>query len=477
MSSMPSMSLNGRSWRARAAALLVVGLLSAGAVGCGGGDDDSAGDDDDGDLASCPTSALDDASGPVQITFWHTMQRANEAALKELTDAYNSSQDKVKVKLVNNSDYDDQQDKYRAGLTTGDLPDVVLQQDIYLQQMIDTETALPVQSCIDATEDFDAEDFTGAALDYFSVDDVQWGLPFNLSNPVLYYDKVAFRKAGLDPEKPPATFDELRTAAEKIKAAGYATGMSLKVDSWQFEQLVANQGADFADNGNGRESRATAAAFDNEAGKAVFELFGGMVADGLATSSPRRGPSQFDNLLGIASKHNGMSFDTTAALGTIVELFASGQYKDVELGVGPMPGRTDDGGIVVGGAALYISATDPAKQAAAWDYMQYLTSPESQSKWSAATGYIPVRASSVDLPEVKARWAEVPGFRVAYDQLVSSAHNTATDGAVIGDFEGVRDAVEEAENRMFLDKGDPDAALKGAADKATSAIEAYNDRL
>jgi sn-glycerol 3-phosphate transport system substrate-binding protein len=209
----------------------------------------------------------------------------------------------------------------------------------------------------------------------------------------------------------------------------------------------------------------------------VFDLFGGLVADGLATSNPRLGPSQFDNLIGIGTKHHGMTFDTTAALGTILEVFASGQYKDVELGVAPMPGRTDEGGIVVGGAALYISATDPAKQAAAWDYMQYLTTPESQSKWSAATGYIPVRTSAVELPELKARWAEVPGFKVAYDQLVSSAHNTATDGAVIGDFEAVRDAVEDAENQMFLDKGDPSTALKGAADKATSAIEAYNDRL
>jgi sn-glycerol 3-phosphate transport system substrate-binding protein len=470
------MSSKGRSWRTRAAALLVVGLVSAGAVGCGGGDDDDdAGGG--GDLPDCPVKALDDATQPVQITFWHTMQRANETALKELTDAYNASQQKVKVKLVNNSDYDDQQDKYRAGLTTGDLPDLSLQQDIYLQQMIDTQTALPVQSCIDATDDFDADDFVGTSLAYYSVEDVEWGLPFNLSNPVLYYDKAAFRQAGLDPEKPPATFDELRTAAEKIKASGYNTGMSLKTDSWQFEQLVANQGAEMVDNGNGRKSRAEAATFDNEAGQQVFELFGGLVADGLATTTPRLGPSQFDNLIGIGTKHHGMTFDTTAALGTILDIFASGQYADVDLGVGPMPGRTDTGGAVVGGAALYISAKDPAKQAAAWDYMQYLTSPESQSKWAAATGYIPVRASATELPEVKARWAEVPGFKVAYDQLVSSADNTATQGAVIGDFEGVRDVIEDAENRMYLDKGDPDAALKQAAEKATTVIEDYNDRL
>ena len=476
------------------AAVVALGLV---VTGCGGGDDSGGSGGGGGggggsDLADCPVDALDDATAPVEIVFWHTMARANETALQELTDAYNSSQQKVKVSLVNNTTYDDQQDKYRAGLTTGDLPDLSLMQDIYLQQMIDTQTVLPAQSCINATTAavgaasdeesfFPADDFTARTLDFYQVDGVQWGLPFNVSNPVLYYDRAAFQAAGLDPDAPPATFDDVRAAAQAVKDAGFPTGMSLKVDSWHFEQMLALQDGELVDNGNGRDDRATAATFDSDAGRAVFEFLGGMVADGLATPSPRSGPSQFDNLLGIGSHNHAMTIDSSAALGTITELLSGGQYADVQLGVAPLPGGTGhgdvEGGVVVGGAALFVSATDAAKQAAAWDFMQFLTSPESQSKWAAATGYIPVRTSATELPEITRRWQEVPGFKVAYDQLVDGADTTATSGAVIGDYEGVRAAVEDAEDKMFLDDGSPDTAVADAATAATAVMEAYNNRL
>ena len=84
---------------------------------------------------------------------------------------------------------------------------------------------------------------------------------------------------------------------------------------------------------------------------------------------------------------------------------------DVELGVGPLPGRADDGGVVVAGGGLSITARDPVKQAAGWRFVEFLTSPESQSVWAAATGYTPVRLSAVDLPELDRAWTAVPELR------------------------------------------------------------------
>ena len=148
---------------AATAALLLV------TAACGGSDDSSSGGDGDeasgGDLPECPLSALEEATEPVEVVFWHSMARANEEALVALTDAYNGSQDKVVVQLVNNTSYDDQQEKYRAGLSTGDLPDIALMQDSYLQQMIDTQTVLPAQSCIDESGDFDDADFDPRTLE------------------------------------------------------------------------------------------------------------------------------------------------------------------------------------------------------------------------------------------------------------------------------------------------------------------------
>ena len=84
-----------------------------------------------------------------------------------------------------------------------------------------------------------------------------------------------------------------------------------------------------------------------------------------------------------------------------------------------MPGPKGKGGVLVGGGANYIvNKSSPEKQAAAWEYSKFLNDPENQADWSVSTGYIPIRQSAADLPQVQQYWAADPGFKVAYDQLV-----------------------------------------------------------
>jgi sn-glycerol 3-phosphate transport system substrate-binding protein len=145
--------------------------------------------------------------------------------------------------------------------------------------------------------------------------------------------------------------------------------------------------------------------------------------------------------------------------------------------VAPMPGPTGKGGVLVAGAANFISKKSSSeKQAAAWQFAKFLNEPESQAEWSAGTGYIPIRKSAAGLPAVQRRWAEVPGFKVAYDQLVGGVANTATAGPVIGDYEGVREAVLDAEQQMFGGMS-PSAALKLAEEQANAKIEEYDSRV
>ena len=460
-------------------ALVTAGALLVAACG-GGGDDDAGGDDGGGgggDLPECPLDALEEATEPVEITFWHTMTRANEEALVALTDAFNSSQTDVKVDLVNNSSGDDQHEKYLAAIGSGgDLPDLIQSQEFYLQQMVDTQTVLPMQSCIDA-EDVDTDDFVPRTLAYYNIQDVQWALPFAVSEPILLFNRTAFEKAGLDPDSPPETLDDLRSAAQALVDAGYKNGLSLKLDPWHLEQFLALQGEVFVNNGNGREDRATAVAFETDAAVETFAYLKDLVDDGLAVTSPASGESSFNNLLAVGTGDVGMTIDSSGTLGTIIDVLASGQYADTEPDVGPMPGREDDGGVLVGGTGLYISASDPSKQAAAWQFASFLTSAESQATWAAATGFIPVRESATELPELTQRWTEIPGFKVAYDQIAGGVENEATAGPAIGDYRSVRTALEEAESQMFLEGLSPEDAIAQAAEQANEAMESYNSRV
>jgi sn-glycerol 3-phosphate transport system substrate-binding protein len=462
----------------------VAGLLVA---SCSGGDDDGSGAGDGegesesaADLPACPLDALDGVTEPVEIVYWHGMTRVAEDTLKALTDEFNGLQDRVRVKLVNNSS-GDQQQKYLAGLDTGDLPDVLQHDATLLQQMVDTATVVPAQSCIEAMEEggepYDDSDWVERSLVYHQLDGVQWALPFGVANPVLVYNKAAFEKAGLDPDEPPATLDDYRADAEALVDAGYRYGAAVAVEAWHFEELFALQGESYVDQGNGRDGRATQVTFDGDAGEELYTFFDELVDDGLAVTNPREGPDAINNLLAIGNGDAGMTVVSSSALGSVLEVLGSGQYADVELGVGPMPGLTDEGGVVVAGGGLSITAREPAKQAAAWQFVQFLTSPQSQSKWAAATGYAPVRTSSVDLPELRQRWEEEPGFRIPYDQLVEGAENDATAGPMVGDMAAVRRAVEDALTAMFVDGLPPDEALAQAAQVSNDAIASYNERV
>jgi sn-glycerol 3-phosphate transport system substrate-binding protein len=469
----------GRSFRfAALAGALVVAL-----TGCGGGSDGDGGTTATGSqqsLPNCPLDALDDANKPVEITYWHAMTRANEDELNRLTREFNAQQQDVRVTLSASASYTDNTTRFKAGLSTGKLPDLMQGEDSSLQILIDSQSVLPAASCLKA-DGADTSDLIPRVVAYYSVNDVLYAMPFNDSNPILYYNKAVFRRAGLDPEQPPRTFDEVEADARTIVQSGAAQfGIALKTDSWPVEHWLAKAAQTIVDHDNGRTARAEKVTFDDPTGISIFQWFDDMVASKLALST---GTSELDHYLAVGNGRAAMTIDTSAALGTISQLFAAGQFENVQLGVGPMPGPTSpDGGVLVGGAANYIvSSSAPEKQAAAYEFAKYLASAKVQSEWAAATGYVPVSKSSATMSPLAERYAQEPEYKVAYDQLLDGPENAATAGPVLGPYgsarEGLRGAIVDALSAMLEGKLTPPEAVAQAAEQADAAIADYNERI
>lgn len=428
-------------------------------------------------LPSCPMSALEKAKGTVRINFWESMSPtdANGKTLQALTARFNASQSKIHVNLVIQGSYDDTWQKYQAGLSNGQLPNVVQVEDIDQQGIIDSRSILPVQSCIDATH-YSTSDFVSRALAYWHTDGIQQAMPFSVSNPIVYYNKQSFTKAGLNPNDPPTTLPELMKDAAALKASG--TGMGLKLDPWHLETWLATANQLFVNNGNGRKKRATKAVFDTPTAVRIWTDLDKLVHSGDAVTNPSTGPDEFDNLLGIGSGKYGMTIDSSADLGTVTSLLHD--YPNVTLGIGPFPVLSSSirGGVEPGGSALYICSREPKiQQAASWQFITYLDSVQSQATWAAGTGYIPLRKSAISTPTIKNLWATNPGFKVAYEQLVNGATTLATAGAVIGPFAQVRTDVLDAEESMYQQGVSPSAALKAATKAVDATISQYNQSL
>ncbi len=423
----------------------------------------------------CPNGAVaQSAQKPIQITLWHSMTQANLKTLVTLTDQFNASHPDIHVNLVNQTSYIDTLTKYKATLGGGPRPDLVQIQDVDQQLMIDTKSVLPVQACFEAKH-LDTSDFVPRAISYYTVRGVDYSIPFAMSNPVLYYNKAAFQKAGLDPNKPPKTLDELRQDAQQIVSSGADKyGIALKNDPWHLEEWSAMAGALYANNGNGRDKRATAVEFGGATGQQIYSWISGMARDKLAESTTSNG---FDNLFAVANKVAAMTIDTSAALGTIFDVLGSGQYKDIQLGVAPLPGPVAGGPTIQAGSSLFvISGTSPAREEAAFTFAEWLSEGPQQAVWSAGTGYVPVRTSATTQPVLQQAWTARPQLRIAYDQILSGANTQAAQGPVIGDMEGVRTAVENAETSLFQG-ADPTSTMQKLVSSANSVISDYESRV
>jgi sn-glycerol 3-phosphate transport system substrate-binding protein len=459
--------------RRRFTRLTVVAVLVAALVAAGCSSDS---DPEPGAAASCPVDALERATSPVKITFWHTMSANNATTLQKLVDEYNGSQDKVEVELVFQGSYDEAADKYVTGLRGGALPNVVMLEETRTQPMIDSKSMVPVQACIDA-DDYSLDDFLPAAVSEYRVDGTLWPMPFNVSGPVLFYNTMAFEKAGLDSDDPPATFDELLEAARAIKDKGAATtGLALTTRPWYFELYYAMVGQELVDNDNGRSARATASKLDAEIGRDTLDFMRTALKDGLAVNVGAN-VNESDNLFALGAGTAAMTVGTSAAIGTIYALKDAGQFKNVGVGVATMPGpSSSDGGVLAGGSALWLVGKDKSdlERAATWDFLKFLDEPSSQVTWHIGSGYTPLRRSAIEDPVIKKLWEDRPAYRVAYDQLLASNFG---DGPVIGPYAQVRAAIERALEQVLGEDMEPTKALQEADAAATDALESYNERV
>jgi sn-glycerol 3-phosphate transport system substrate-binding protein len=429
-----------------------------------------------------PVPAIEQPAGSTKITFWYGLTGANGNVIRTMVNQYNSSQSKYYVEAIQQPDYDATITKFNTSLAGGDLPNVVQVYDIGTQRMIDTKRILPIQDFIDKEKLPLVEDLEPAVARYYTIGGKMYSMPFNSSAPVMYYDKNAFKEAGLDPEKKIWTYDELLDAAKKLTvkdASGKVTrsGVVFTLYSWIFEQEQATQGALFAEPNNGREARAAKLVFNNDAGANWLNFLKQLVDEGVGVNVGRDSGTTNGSVRDAAFTKGeaAITFNSIAALrGYINNTKAAGK---VDVGVAYLPRPTGaKGGVIIGGASLWITDQGtPEQQAAAWDFVKWTSNPEVQASWSSNTGYYPIRKAAYDVQEMKDTLAKYPQFGVAVEQLRATESTFPTQGAVFGTFLQARLAIEASmEQFMSGSVADAKAALDDAANKSNDALDEYN---
>lgn len=392
---------------------------------------------------------------PVTISFYNynlASASAGADATKELIAGFEKKFPNIKVETVAVPS-NEIMSRVQADIVAGKQPDVaqlVFRDLIYIASDLGANA---LEDMVDAKELKDQ--FAGMipqGLELGKVDGKTYGLAYTFSTPILFYNGDLFKQAGLDPEKPPRTWDDVNAAGKAIKEKtgknGFFPGAYGPTDgTFVYQSIVMSNGGKVRD-GN----KLTFA--DRDAADAV-KMLRGMVDSGAhAKIDPASGPDT------LAAGNMGMFLYTSALLSS-VKKSAQGKF---DLRLAPMPSFGDKPTAPTNsGSALFVFSKDPDKQRASYELLKYLTSKEAYTIITSKIGYLPLRLDIVDDPNYLGPWLEEnPMFRANIKQLDRLTANIAFPGPNYRQVEkmmmdGVREAV--------FGNGDPVEALKGAQEQ------------
>jgi len=250
-------------------------------------------------------------------------------AIEEQVRQFNESQDRIHAEVEYKGSYRDTLNATTAALRSGDAPHVIQSFEISTQQLIDMGLFIPLQDTF-APGEVDWDAFLPAVTDYYRMGGKLYSMPYNSSNAILYYNKDIFRAAGLDPEKPPTTFEEAMEYSKQIVDSGAAMhGLVAPLHGWFFEQWMANMGADLVNNNNGRTGRATQLLLDQPQAAVIMQWWKDMYDNGYYVNPGVENWSQSRQI--FAAQRAAMAIDSTAAVSTKVQ---AGRDHGFELGTG-----------------------------------------------------------------------------------------------------------------------------------------------
>ena len=414
--------------------------------------------------------ALAQSGARTEIQFWHSMGGVLGEQTEGLVKSFNESQTTVTVKSTYVGSYDDGINKLLAGIRANKVPNIIQVYDIGSRTMVDSGAIEPLENIAKANN-FDLEKYVPQPRNYYTVDGKLNAMPFNSSNPLLYFNSAMLQKAGIG-YRNTWKLSELEAAARKltIKDASGATtryGLAIPIDSWFAEQFSYNSSEYFCNNENGRKARATEMNLTNPANVAFVDWWARMVKDGVMANVGRNGA---DAQAAFAQEKAAMIAQSTASLTGVLKL-VGGKFQTR---TAFFPSLGERNGVAIGGASLYAMKGQSADELkATWGFISYLLQPNTQAKWHLGTGYFPVIKGVTELTNVRQAHVKQPNFQTALRQLDTTKVNNFSAGCLAGAFPEIRQYVAGAIEEAI--KGKPAAeALKDAKAKADAALERYN---
>ena len=401
-------------------------------------------------------------AAPVTVNWWHAHGGALGERVNGICEGFNKSQSDYQVVPTYKGNYSDTMNAGIAAFRAKTPPHILQVFEVGTATMMAAKGAVkPVHEVMKQSGlPFDPNVYLPTVTGFYTtMDNRMLSMPFNSSTPVLYYNVEAFKKAGLDPDKPPKTWPEVAAAAKKLVAAGACqAGFSSAWNGWiHIENLGAWHNVPIGTKANGFGGLDAAYTFNSPLFVKHFQqladwqrdkifVYGGRTNVGNAKFISEEVAMYTESSAGYAGFKSTCKFEFRTSM---------------------LPYWPDQKGApqntIIGGASLWVLQGHKApdyKGVAA--FFNYLSRPEVQAEWHQATGYLPITMAAYELTKQQGFYDKNPGTETALKQMTLHKPTESSKGYRFGDHAKTRDIMDNEFEAIFAGKKDAKSGLDDA---------------
>lgn len=412
-------------------------------------------------------------AAPLEIQWWHAMTAANGERVNEIVDQFNASQSEYKVVATfKSNDYTELMNQTIAAYRGGNAPHITQVFEVGTATMMAAKGAIkPVYELMaEAGEKFDPKSYLPAITGYYSTADGKMlSMPFNSSTAILYYNKDAFAKAGLDPEKAPKTWPEVFDAAKKVRASGHPCGLTAGWVTWtQLEQFSAWHNIPFGTKANGFSGFDTEFKFNNPLVVKHFETLNELQKDNVFKYGGRTTQPQ-----GLFTSGECAIIMTSS--GYLGEAQKNAKFN---FGTGMLPYYPDVAGApqnsIIGGATLWVMGGKKAEEyKGVAKFFSFLSNVDVQIVNHQKTGYLPVTIAAYEETKKSGFYEKNLGRETPILQLQNKAPTENSMGVRFGNLPKIRELIMDEVEAAFAGKISVKQAMDNAVAKGNEELRRF----
>lgn len=421
-------------------------------------------------LAASTTAVM----AQTEITWWHAMGGELGTKLEEIVAGYNDSQSDFAVTPTYKGSYPETMTAAIAAFRANQQPNIVQVFEVGTGTMMAAEGATyPVyQLMADTNQNFDPAGFLSAVVGYYTdTEGNMLSMPFNSSTPILYYNKDVFEAAGLDPNTPPETWEQLEEFSNQIMEAGAAEcGFTTGWISWvQLENFSAWHNQPIGTMENGFAGLGTELTVNGPLQVRHWENLARWQDEGVFEYGGPTGGN--DAPPKFYAQECAIYMNSSASRAGVIA-----NATDFEVGYGMLPhyADTEPQNSIIGGATLWVlQGHSDEENAGVADFFSYLSSAEVQADWHQFSGYLPITQEAYELGQEQGYYEANPGSDVAIKQITLNEPTANSKGLRFGNYVQIRDIIDEEFQALLAGNKSAQEALDALVERGNALIRDF----